>query len=36
MNPSKDLKQINFNLFNFFNDQDQQDMRDPDLIILTI
>ena len=28
MNPSKDFKQINFNLFNFFSDQDQQDMRD--------
>ena len=31
MNPSKDFKQIHFNLFNFLNDQDQQDMRGPDL-----
>ena len=31
MNPFKDFKQINFNLFNFFNDQYQQDMRDPGL-----
>ena len=31
MNPSKDFKQIHFNLFNFLNDQDQQDTRGPDL-----